>query len=61
MIIFKFIQNSGLQQICDSYSLEMREYFFDRSPRNFDAVLGLYRNRKLHLAAGVGQRLIHYD
>ena len=31
----------------------MREYFFDRSPRNFDAVLGLYRNGKLHLAAGV--------
>ena len=46
---------AGLQQICDSYSLEMREYFFDRSPRNFDAVLGLYRNGKLHLAAGVFQ------
>ena len=25
-----------------------------RSPRNFDAVLGLYRTGKLHLAAGVG-------
>jgi hypothetical protein len=24
-----------------------------RSPRNFDAVLGLYRTNKLHLAAGV--------
>ena len=44
---------SGLQQICDSYSLEQREYFFDRSPRNFDAILGLYRNGKLHLPAGV--------
>ena len=44
---------SGLLQICDSYSLENREYFFDRSPRNFDAILGLYRNGKLHLAAGV--------
>ena len=43
----------GLQQICDSYSLENREYFFDRSPRNFDAILGLYRNGKLHLPAGV--------
>ena len=44
---------AGLIQICDSYSLEDREYFFDRSPRNFDAILGLYRNGKLHLAAGV--------
>ena len=43
----------GLTQICDAYSLEKREYFFDRSPRNFDAVLGLYRTGKLHLAAGV--------
>ena len=51
--IYWFGLVSGLQQICDSYSLEMREYFFDRSPRNFDAVLGLYRNGKLHLAAGV--------
>ena len=46
---------SGLIQICDSYSLEDREYFFDRSPRNFDAILGLYRNGKLHLAAGVSE------
>jgi len=45
--------HAGLIQICDSYSLEMREYFFNRSPRNFDAVLGLYRTGKLHLAAGV--------
>ena len=46
---------AGLIQICDSYSLEDREYFFDRSPRNFDAILGLYRNGKLHLAAGVSK------
>ena len=44
----------GLSRICDSYSLENKEYFFDRSPRNFDAILGLYRNGKLHLPAGVG-------
>jgi len=47
------VTHRGLQQICDSYSLEQREYFFDRSPRNFDAILGLYRNGKLHLPAGV--------
>ena len=37
----------GLTQICDAYSLEMREYFFNRSPRNFNDVLGLYRTGKL--------------
>ena len=29
------------------------KYELPRSPRNFDAVLGLYRTNKLHLAAGV--------
>jgi len=47
------VTHRGLQQLCTSYSLEAREYFFDRSPRNFDAILGLYRTNKLHLAAGV--------
>ena len=47
------VTHRGLLKICDAYSLEEREYFFDRSPRNFDAILGLYRNGKLHLAAGV--------
>ena len=45
----------GLTQICDSYSLDTKEYFFDRSPRNFDAVLGLYRTGKMHLANGVSR------
>ena len=40
----KFIFCSGLQHLCDAYSLERREYYFDRSPRNFDAILCLYRN-----------------
>ena len=31
----------------------MNMVFMTRSPRNFDAVLGLYRTNKLHLAAGV--------
>ena len=51
----------GLTQLCDSYSLETREYFFDRSPRNFDSVLGLYRTGKLHLAAGVSNSSLCYD
>ena len=44
---------SGIQELCDSYNLATREYFFDRSPRNFDAILGLYRTGKLHLSQGV--------
>ena len=44
---------SGIQELCDSYNLSNREYFFDRSPRNFDAILGLYRTGKLHLSQGV--------
>ena len=43
----------GLQELCDAYSLARREYYFDRSPRNFDAILGLYRTDKLHLSQGV--------
>ena len=48
---------SGLHQLCDAYSLAKREYYFDRSPRNFDAILGLYRTDKLHLSQGVKRRL----
>ena len=44
---------SGLKDLCDAYSLKRREYYFDRSPRNFDAILGLYRTNKLHLSQGV--------
>ena len=60
-LFLKLLHYSGLIQICDSYSLEDREYFFDRSPRNFDAILGLYRNGKLHLAAGVSGWLTRFN
>ena len=43
--LYMFSIRAGLQQICDSYSLERREYYFDRSPRNFDAILCLYRKQ----------------
>ena len=42
-----------MQELCNAYSLAKREYYFDRSPRNFDAILGLYRTDKLHLSQGV--------
>ena len=68
------ISHEGFLSLCDSYSLEPREFYFNRfylfisipnltlglfrSPRNFDAVLGLYRTGKLHLAAGVRSSII---
>ena len=50
---------SGLKELCDAYSLQKREYYFDRSPRNFDSILGLYRTNKLHLSQGVSGPLEH--
>ena len=49
----RFTVLAGLKELCDAYSLQRREYYFDRSPRNFDSILGLYRTDKLHLSQGV--------
>ena len=42
--------------ICDSYSLTNREFFFDRSPRVFEYILGIYRKGELHLPSSVCPR-----
>ena len=42
--------------LCDSFSLITREFFFDRSPRIFENILGLYRKGELHLTESVCPR-----
>ena len=42
--------------ICDAFNLDTNEYFFDRSSRIFENILGLYRKGELHLAASVCPR-----
>ena len=36
-------------ELCDKFNTEDNEYYFDRHPRNFGAVINFYRTGKLHL------------
>jgi len=47
---------SEILALCDSFSLSTREFFFDRSPRIFENILGLYRKGELHLTESVCPR-----
>ena len=55
-VIFLSYISAEILSLCDSFSLGNREFYFDRPPRIFENILGLYRKGELHLTESVCPR-----
>ena len=52
----KWNSAAEISALCDAYNLSTREFYFDRSPKIFENILGLYRKGELHLTESVCPR-----